>query len=145
MDGFIIYYISLISEIYTQAGHMQKTLTITKALADGNRLRVLMALTKRDELCVCQITEMLELSPATVSRHMSILHSARLVTSRKDSRWVYYRLSSTFPPLVLQWLKESMGRSREAAHDDERLKNMFPRGLVESCMMEKRKNGCLAG
>jgi len=124
---------------------MQETLTITKALADGNRLRVLMALSTRDELCVCQITDMLELSPATVSRHMSILHNARLVASRKDSRWVYYRLSGSFPPVLLQWLKNSMGESKEAAQDNERLKSIVPRGLVESCSMQKGTMGCHPG
>lgn len=104
-----------------------------------------MALTNRDELCVCQITEMLELSPATVSRHMSILHNARLVTSRKDSRWVYYRLSSAFPPLLLQWLNESMGQSREVAHDDERLKCIVPRRLDTSCTLQKSIMDCQTG
>jgi ArsR family transcriptional regulator, arsenate/arsenite/antimonite-responsive transcriptional repressor len=101
---------------------MHETLAMTKALADGNRLRVLIALTKFDELCACQITEMLQLAPATVSRHMSILHNAHLVASRKDSRWVHYRLSNTFPPSLLQWLKESLAQSGELGSDEDRLK-----------------------
>gem|GEM_PF-7121620 len=62
---------------------MEQTLNIAKALADGSRMRVIAALMSRDELCVCQITEMLQLAPATVSRHMTILQHARLVQSRK--------------------------------------------------------------
>jgi len=46
---------------------------ITKALSDGNRLRVVVSLMEHEELCVCQITEMLKLATATVSRHMSVL------------------------------------------------------------------------
>jgi len=118
---------------------MQETLSITKALADGNRLRILIALTKIDELCVCQITEMLELAPATVSRHMSILQNARLVKSRKDSRWVYYRLSSTFPPSLLQWLKESLAQAGECVRDDGRLKRIIALGLDELCNELKEK------
>ena len=38
---------------------METTLAITKALADGNRLRVVMALTEQEELCLCQLTELL--------------------------------------------------------------------------------------
>jgi len=75
---------------------MEQTLRITKALADGNRLRAVMALVDHDELCVCQITELLGLATATVSRHMSMLQSASLVTSRKEGRWVYYRLGKVF-------------------------------------------------
>ncbi|MGV8124799.1 MAG: ArsR/SmtB family transcription factor [Candidatus Xenobiia bacterium LiM19] len=124
---------------------MQKTLTITKALADGNRLRVLIALTAIDELCLCQITEMLKLSPATVSRHMSVLHNAHLVKSRKDSRWVYYRLSNTFPPSLLQWLKESLAQSEESASDEKRLKCIIAIGLDALCKTIKSKKGCQAG
>ena len=65
---------------------------ITKALSDENRVRTLLALGGR-ELCVCQIVELLGLAPSTVSKHMSILANARLVESRQDGRWRYYRLA----------------------------------------------------
>jgi ArsR family transcriptional regulator, arsenate/arsenite/antimonite-responsive transcriptional repressor len=120
---------------------MRETLAMTKALADGNRLRVLIALTTINELCVCQITEMLQLAPATVSRHMSILHNAHLVDSRKDSRWVYYRLSNTFPPSLLQWLKESLAQSGELASDEDRLKSILACEQDTQCMMQKSKRG----
>jgi ArsR family transcriptional regulator, arsenate/arsenite/antimonite-responsive transcriptional repressor len=65
---------------------------ITKALSDPHRVRALCAL-RKGELCVCQIIELLKLAPSTISKHMSILKQAGLVDSRKDSRWVYYRLA----------------------------------------------------
>lgn len=65
---------------------------ISKALGDPQRLRAFMAL-RQGELCVCQIIELLGLAPSTVSKHMTILKAAGLVQSRKDSRWVYYRLA----------------------------------------------------
>ena len=71
---------------------MLETLNITKALSDENRIRALMMLTG-GELCVCQIIEMLGLAPSTVSKHMSILRQAGLVETRKEGRWIYYRLS----------------------------------------------------
>ena len=96
---------------------MQETLSIAKALADSNRMRVLAVLMSNDELCVCQITALLELATATVSRHMSILHGAGLVQSRKQGRWVYYRLSDAFPALLREWLKESLGGSAQLDAD----------------------------
>lgn len=72
---------------------MRNVLEITKALADESRLRIIMML-RRSELCVCQVVEILELANSTVSKHLSILHNARLLESRKDGRWVYYRLAS---------------------------------------------------
>ncbi|MBW2408107.1 MAG: winged helix-turn-helix transcriptional regulator, partial [Deltaproteobacteria bacterium] len=50
-------------------------MAITRALSDQNRVRALMALKDR-ELCVCQIIELLDLAPSTVSKHMSILANA---------------------------------------------------------------------
>lgn len=66
-----------------------------KALADESRLRTFNVL-RQGELCVCQITELLQLAPSTVSKHMSILRQAGLVESRKEGRWIYYRLTD-FP------------------------------------------------
>ncbi len=71
---------------------MNDFVAITKALSDPHRVRAFLAL-RRGELCVCQIIELLELAPSTISKHMSILKQAGLVDSRKDSRWVYYRLT----------------------------------------------------
>jgi DNA-binding transcriptional ArsR family regulator len=68
--------------------------SITKALSDQHRLRALMSL-HNGELCVCQIIELLSLAPSTVSKHMAILKAAGQVESRKDSRWVYYRLAES--------------------------------------------------
>jgi len=118
---------------------MQKTLNITKALADGNRLRVIMALTGYDELCVCQITEVLGHTTATVSRHMSVLQNAGLVKSRKDGRWVYYRLSEAFPRRLLKWLKEAAGNSAEILQDRETLNTIISNGLDALCKTQKKR------
>lgn len=67
-------------------------LDILKALADNNRLRILYALSIESELCACQVTELLEVTGATVSRHIKQLIDAGLVSSRKDGKWVYYKL-----------------------------------------------------
>jgi DNA-binding transcriptional ArsR family regulator len=45
------------------------------------------------ELCVCQITAVLELAASTVSAHLAELRRAGLVVERRDGRWVGYRLS----------------------------------------------------
>jgi ArsR family transcriptional regulator, arsenate/arsenite/antimonite-responsive transcriptional repressor len=118
---------------------MEQTLRITKALADGNRLRAVMALVDHDELCVCQITELLGLATATVSRHMSMLQSASLVTSRKEGRWVYYRLSERFSKPLLAWLKEALSDSRDIAADRERLKAIMSCDMHDLCRKQKER------
>lgn len=75
-------------------------LNITRALSDENRVRILMALHERD-LCVCQVTAFLDLSPSTTSKHLSVLRQARLIESRKRGKWVYYHLAAdAASPLV---------------------------------------------
>jgi len=69
-----------------------RTVEIARALGDTSRVRALFACRRR-ELCVCQITELLELAPSTVSRHLSILRQAGLLESRKRGRWIHYRLA----------------------------------------------------
>ena len=66
-------------------------IVITKALSDPQRVRAVLAL-QDDELCVCQIIELLKLAPSTISKHMSILKQAGIVESRKEGKWVYYSL-----------------------------------------------------
>jgi ArsR family transcriptional regulator len=121
---------------------MERTLNTAKALADGNRLRVIAALMKNDELCVCQITEMLRLATATVSRHMSILQNARLVRSRKKGRWVYYRLVETFPGLLRQWLVESLAESPEMRVDRQNLSTILSREPNDLCRQIKELKKC---
>ena len=93
-------------------------MAITKALSDPGRVRILLALRRR-ELCVCQITELFGFAPSTMSKHLSILHHAGLIQSRKTERWVHYRLPDPpVPPAIrqaLDWVHQSLGKSREAS------------------------------
>jgi DNA-binding transcriptional ArsR family regulator len=66
--------------------------TVSKAVADPSRVRILKLL-EGGELCVCQITTVLNLAPGTVSKHLSVLKTAGLLQQRRDGKWVYYRLA----------------------------------------------------
>lgn len=64
-----------------------------KALADETRLRIFALLT-RQELCVCEIEDVLNLSQSLVSNHLAVLRQAGLVRARRDEtdgRWIFYR------------------------------------------------------
>ena len=62
-----------------------------KAFSDKTRLRILSALAIR-ELCVCDIATLLSMSQSAISHQLRFLKQARLVTSRKDGKTVYYAL-----------------------------------------------------
>jgi DNA-binding transcriptional ArsR family regulator len=122
---------------------METTLEILKALSDKNRLRVVAALSRHEELCACQVTELLGITGATASRHMSVLHKAGLVGSRKDGRWVYFRLAKpagTEP--LFQWLEKSMAESDELQVDAEALNQITGVTREELCRMQRGDECC---
>lgn len=120
---------------------MRDVLDITKSLADGSRLRILMALAG-GELCVCQIVELLQLAPSTVSKHMSILRQAHLVESRKDGRWMYYRLPDSQASKAVReavaWVHGNLAESPQIVQDGDELKRILATDPEELC---KRQNG----
>ena len=109
---------------------MRKLLKIFKALSDSNRLRIVKMLQIRT-LCVCEITEILQLSNSTVSRHLSILRDAELILHEKVGKWVNYRLNDVADecyvaevlPLLAKWLPEGgdcSGRCAQSAFGGSR-------------------------
>lgn len=62
-----------------------------KVLGDPSRLRVLNALGAA-ELCVCDLSAVLEMSQSAVSHQLAILRASRLVRSRRDGKSVFYAL-----------------------------------------------------
>ena len=106
---------------------MREFMKITKALADENRVRMLLAL-RGGELCVCQITELLGLAPSTVSKHLDILRQAGLIESRKSGRWIYCRLPDKPTAHVkgaIRWLLASLRDDPQALRDAKRLRGVL--------------------
>ncbi|TWT36217.1 hypothetical protein KOR34_11180 [Posidoniimonas corsicana] len=115
---------------------MRDLLAITKALADENRLRAL-GLLRGQELCLCQVVEVLGLASSTVSKHMSILHQARLVESRKQGRWAYFRLADDDAPgealQALELVLASLQQDKQAKADQRALKAVLKLEPEELC------------
>ena len=65
--------------------------TFSKALADQTRLRIVLLVAHRGELCVCELTQSLELAQPKISRHLAILRESGVL-------WVYYRLHPALAP-----------------------------------------------
>ncbi|MBN2492296.1 MAG: winged helix-turn-helix transcriptional regulator [Planctomycetes bacterium] len=103
---------------------LDRTVTLARALGDPSRVRVLFACRRR-ELCVCQITALLELAPSTVSKHLSILRTAGLLESRQRGRWIHYRLAgaaaSREARAALDFLFGALARDALIAADRRRL------------------------
>lgn len=67
---------------------------LLKAVADPARLQILALLRSRDggEACVCDLTEPLDLSQATVSHHLRILTDAGILAREKRGYWTWYSI-----------------------------------------------------
>lgn len=118
-------------------------LTTCRALADENRVRILMALRGR-RLCVCQVTAFLDLAPSTTSKHLSILRQARLIESNKQGRWVYYGLAEDSPrPNIreaLAWMKDSLAADPAIVEDEARIAEILR--AEEACGFGHGESDC---
>lgn len=155
----IIHYISLINELRVtfngipsvpspchpipKENVMFDFLTTCRALADENRIRILMALRGR-QLCVCQVTAFLDLAPSTTSKHLSILRQARLIESNKQGRWVYYGLAEDSPrPNIreaLAWMKGSLAADPTIIEDEARIAEILR--AEEACGFGHGESDC---
>ena len=121
---------------------MNPYLNIAKALADGSRMRTVAALLRLNELCVCQLVELLQLAAPTVSRHMSVLQGARLVQSRKNGRWVYFKISDEFPVQLREWFENEVFNAEEIKGDETVLKDILSGTVEELCRNQKERTKC---
>ncbi|KML41201.1 MULTISPECIES: metalloregulator ArsR/SmtB family transcription factor [Cytobacillus] len=63
-----------------------------KALADENRAKISYALTRDEELCVCDIANIIGATVATASHHLRTLHKQGIVKFRKEGKLAFYSL-----------------------------------------------------
>ncbi|WP_366922957.1 metalloregulator ArsR/SmtB family transcription factor [Metallumcola ferriviriculae] len=71
-----------------EVGHMAE---IFKVLGDKTRISILQALMQK-ELCVCDISAALEMTPSAVSHQLRVLRQARLVKNRREGKNIYYSI-----------------------------------------------------
>ncbi|MEP6755523.1 MAG: metalloregulator ArsR/SmtB family transcription factor [Chthonomonadales bacterium] len=70
---------------------LQSLADLFNALSDSTRLRIIEALSRR-ELCVCDLSAVLEMSQSAISHQLRLLRQLRLVRHRRSGRLVYYSL-----------------------------------------------------
>lgn len=62
-----------------------------KLFSDSTRLKIICAILK-NELCVCDLCELLHLTQSNVSHQLQLLRMANLVNYRKEGKQVFYHL-----------------------------------------------------
>ena len=102
--------------------------TVFDIIGDATRRRILALLVAEGELCVCELTAALDDIQPKISRHLSVIRDAELVSVRREGTWIFYRLAKPLPA----WVKDLLaalfdGAVPELAADRVRLKKMAGR------------------
>lgn len=96
--------VNAVKRVMKSDGVVKNLAETFKALGDPTRLKIIFALS-REELCVCDLARLLDLSGSAVSHQLRILRNMRLAKYRKEGKMAYYSL------------------------DDEHISSLFEEGL----------------
>ncbi|SKB09078.1 ArsR family transcriptional regulator [Prosthecobacter debontii] len=83
----------------------ERRVTVMKALAHPSRMRIAEALMK-GEMCVCDLQALVGADISTVSKHLSLMRAAGVLTCEKRGLNIYYRLACTCLGAFLRCLDE---------------------------------------
>lgn len=111
---------------------MKNDLAVFKACADETRLRILFLLSE-GELCVCEIVAVLDMPQGKISRHLSVLKHAGLVSDRRNGIWIYYSLAepgTALKRLLGDYLAQERERHVTVVEDLKRLNNLACNGQI---------------
>jgi ArsR family transcriptional regulator len=100
--------------------------TFFSALADRTRLRLL-NLMGDDEVCVCFFVEVLQTNQPKISRHLSYLRRAGIVSARREGKWMHYRIAEPSDPYAARLLGEVrawLAQDKAMQRDRKRLINV---------------------
>ncbi|KGX89861.1 ArsR/SmtB family transcription factor [Pontibacillus marinus] len=89
---------------------------IFKALSDGTRLTIAYALLQEEELCVCDVANIVGSSTATASHHLRHLRKLGLARYRKQGKLAYYSLDDDH---VKQIVQLAFTHQKEVKHRDD--------------------------
>lgn len=75
---------------------------IFKALSDDTRVKITYALSEEDELCVCDVANIVGCTTATASHHLRLLRNLGLAKYRKEGKLVFYSLDDNHVRQLIQ-------------------------------------------
>jgi len=113
---------------------------VLKVISDENRLRILNLLIKQD-LCVCEMEVLLNISQSNVSRHLSILSNAGILEYYKVAKYVYYTITDNITkefPFMSEILEEHTNKLNRCNVDYQRLCQYKESGLTCDDLTEGR-------
>lgn len=107
-----------------------------KCLSDETRLRCVTLLQKEGKLCVCELTEALQLSQPKISRHLAQLRQCGLLLDSREGQWIFYQINPKLHAWVFPILENSLEAVEENSfyrEDFDRLRSMIDRPDQTGC------------
>jgi ArsR family transcriptional regulator len=103
---------------------MKDIIRVFRALSDPTRLRIVLLLADRD-LCVCELTYILNMSQSRVSHQLRLLRDADLVEDRRQGRWIIYGMpravKASLAPVLRRYAGPGLAGSASVVKDAGRL------------------------
>jgi len=99
--------------------NMETVAHFFKALSEPARLRI-MNLLLNGERCVCELMAVLDMPQSTVSRHLSYLKNAGLISGRRQGLWMYYSMAEPKTELhadLLSFIKTHFPQMEQSGKD----------------------------
>lgn len=108
-----------------------------KALADPTRVRILAALLK-NELCVCELADAMEMGQSTLSTHLQTLKQAGVLATTRRHKWINYSIEPSAKPAleaVLNHYSETLQADKRGQRDAERIERRLAIRVDGSCVL----------
>lgn len=120
---------------------IQQTANVLKALGEPTRLKIIKFLSIQ-ELCICELEAILDMSQPRVSQHVKVLKQVDLVKERKVAQKSYFSLNTaalngTFIESFKSLMQTGLDEIPELAVENQRFTELDGNEEVQAC-----KNGC---
>lgn len=114
---------------------MKHTVKVFKSLSDPTRLRILLLLLQR-ELCVCELSSILEMEQSRISHQLRVLRNADLVEDIRDGKWIIYRVSEDKKKdlnlIFKRLIGDDLRELEDVAKDHEKLQ-AYQKNSIRNC------------
>lgn len=77
--------------------------SIFKALSDPIRLDILKKLYTAESVCVCELTNIFDISQSKLSYHLKLLLSADLINKTSEGKWNFYSVNKNAISKILTY------------------------------------------
>lgn len=94
---------------------------LLRLLCDPIRLRCVLLIQQEGSLCVCELTDALDMVQPKISRHLAMLRKGGLLLDERQGLWVHYRLHPELPEWALSILAAAArGRETTGLYEQDR-------------------------